>query len=673
MIKVKPYPNFYANLVVDGDKSTTIRALLLSAVAKGETKITNALFSKDTLNAINCVKQLGAKVFVDKKNKIITVNACEKIANNKRFYCGNSGTLARLLIGLLAGAGVNATVCGDASLSKRPMSRVVSPLEMRGAKINSKSGCLPIKIYPSTLTELNYVMQVDSAQVKSALLLSGLTSGAKTVVTERNLTRDHTEKMLEYLGADITVLGKQITLNKSSLIAKNIQIFSDPSSSAYYLTIGLLKGEVTVENLLASPLRTAFISKLKNHGAKFEIFNRFESCGEQVFSVTAYKSEIEYFEINQTEVPALIDELPLLAVIACFNNGAKIQGVSELRVKESDRLKGTVNLVKAIGGMAFVSDDILFIEKVKNINAFDFESDDHRMILCAHVAMLLGRGGNINGENSIQISFPTYFKNLEKNAFALIGENVKSSLSGIIHKHILSEMNFKNFCYVCVSLPCESLSEFFNKCAYKAINVTIPYKNEMQNYIKNQTKLTKKANTVNFIYKNKGYSFDGAGLVSCIRASGIPLKNKKVLLYGTGGAGRSIALEFLKAGATVYLQNRTKQNLQSFLNSINSKKLLPYLGESCDIVINATCEKQNPLFSDEQIKNAKLVIDINYAKQLRLADDCERLNVEFKNGLEMLFYQAYYADCKIAGEKFDKNKAQVCFKRFKEKYENLCS
>lgn len=673
MMHVEPYPNFYANLCVDGDKSITVRALLLSAVTKGVTKIINPLLSEDTLNAIKCVKQLGASVSIDKKNSVVTVCGREKIADNKRFYCGNSGTLARLLIGLLSGAGVTATVCGDKSLSGRPMKRVIDPLLSRGAKIYSKNGCLPIKIYPSLLGELNYAMPIDSAQVKSALLLSGLTSGRKTIVHERNFTRCHTERMLEYLGANVSVCGKTITLEKSCLTAREIEIFSDPSSAAYYLALGLLKGEVTVKNLIASPLRTAFIDKLRASGAKFDEFNSFEKCGEKVFSVTAYKSEIERFTISESEVPSLIDELPLLAVIACFNRGAEMHGVEELKVKESDRLQGIIDLIEKIGGRASFNGRTLTIESAENFNSFDFSSDDHRMTLCAHIAMLAGNGGNLYGENSVNVSFPSYFKNLKKNSLALIGSNVRHSKSGTMHKHVLSDFKLENFSYRCIDLKQEEIPRFFKKCPYKSINVTIPYKNTVCDYIKKQTGISKKANSVNFIFGGKGYSFDGEGLCLYLKSENVNLKGKKVLVYGVGGAGRSIAVSLIKNGATVFIKNRTEKKAQDFSTFINDKKLLPFNNEKCDILINATSERTKSLFLDEQILNAELVIDINYASELCLRDKCARLNVAFFDGLGMLFYQAYLADCKIADKKFDAKNAKKRFNEYKEKYENNCN
>ena len=194
MIEVLKKQNLFGNLSADGDKSITIRAILLGALSKGKTIIYNPLISQDTLAALDCVQKMGA--MVTKNNNVIEIFGTQKLKNGCIFNCENSGTLARLLIGILAGAGVEATIIGDDSLSKRPMDRVCLPLIERGANIVSNNGKLPVKIYPAKLNDFEYTMPIDSAQVKSSILLSGIVSGKKTTIIEKNFTRDHTEKML---------------------------------------------------------------------------------------------------------------------------------------------------------------------------------------------------------------------------------------------------------------------------------------------------------------------------------------------------------------------------------------------------------------------------------------------------------------------------------------------
>jgi shikimate dehydrogenase len=189
--------------------------------------------------------------------------------------------------------------------------------------------------------------------------------------------------------------------------------------------------------------------------------------------------------------------------------------------------------------------------------------------------------------------------------------------------------------------------------------------------VKNATKEAVVSGGTNFVYKNKGYSFDGKGLLIAIKQAGLPINGKSVLICGTGGAGRSIALELLKRGAIVYLQNRTKQTALDFIHSFKGKKAPKYYnGEPCDLLINATSVTDESVFNKEQVENASLVIDINYGKRLALQDLTKECKVRFLNGLEMLFYQAYYADCIIAKQKFEESKAIKCYLNFKVKYEN---
>ena len=672
MLKVTAYENFCATLNSDYDKSITIRAILIGAVSKGQTVIVNPLISEDTLSAIRCARVMGATV--KREKRAIRITGTSQIANGKSYYCGNSGTLARLLIGLLSGAGVSAKISGDKSLKARPMNRIIQPLLQRGAIIKGKNGCLPVTISPAKLTDFCYQMPIDSAQVKSAILLSGVTSGAYTQVIENNKTRDHTEVMLKYFGASLEVNDKVIELNGGTLTAKQVVVAQDPSSASYYLAIGLLKGEVTVNNLLHDKIRCAYLNKLIECGAKIQIEKINKTGCFSTCSVTAKKSVISEIIVNASEVGALIDELPLLAVIACFNSGAKFFGVSELKVKESDRFKGIISLANRLGANAFESDNGIVIQPAKAFNFFEFSSEDHRMTMCAHLAMKCAVGGVLKNEQSVNVSFKNYFKNLNKNAFALIGGNVQNSLSPIIHKHILDSFGFSEFSYQTRSLCDYEVDVFLKKCPYKAINVTIPHKNALLSMAKSASREALKSGGTNFVYKNRAYSFDGKGLLVSIEQAGFDLRGKRVLIYGTGGAGRSIALALVKSGATVYLQNRTKQTALDFISSFKGKNAPKYYnGENCDLLINATSVTCESVFDKQQVENASLVIDINYGKSLALENLAKECNVSFLNGLEMLFYQAYYADCIIAKQKFEKSKAVKCYLDFKVKYENSCS
>lgn len=663
MIKVSPKQSLHGILQVQGDKSITIRALILGCFTNGQSTIHNPLISQDTLATIDCVKKLGARVKVY-KNKIVITGGT--IKDNCRLDCKNSGTLARLLIGALAGAGVNATIFGDSSLSSRPMLRVINPLSDRGANVTHTNGCLPVSIKPAILSDFKYDMPVDSAQVKSAVLLSGLTSGKKTVVNELNHTRDHTEKMLKNAGANILVEGKRICLEKSSLTPFEIFVPKDPSSASFYLAMGLLLGEITVKDLLISPYRCGFYDKLITAGAKIVYSNKGFLSGEECATLTAFKSEINYFQVQKQEIPWLIDELPLLALLASFNNGCLIKGAGELRLKESDRFVQTINLINKTGGSVIVNGDDLLVNKTCEYKSFNYQSDDHRMIMTAFVAGLKC-GCTIKGEDCVNISFPNFFKNLNEYNYALIGENTKQSLSGGVHKIILDSFGVKNFTYECKSILSENLGEFFKKCPYKAVNVTFPFKQSVKNHLK-KPKVYGQINSFNFIFNNGCYNTDGQGLLLAFKYYNQTLKNKKVLIKGLGGAGKQIALTLSDSGTKVYVYNRTESVAKEFCH--NNPQIKLYDNEKCDILINATTLKDKSVFTNKEILNAKLVVDINYGDNLAVIKQANELNVKAFNGLAMLFFQGYVANCIAFNKKINKNKGFKLFNKYKEYYEN---
>lgn len=665
MIKVERAQTLHAVLSAKGDKSVTLRAVLLGALSKGQTVINNPLLAKDVFSTIECVKKLGATVAVE-GNKIVVTGA-KKINDGVIFNCENSGTLARLLIGALSGLGVNATVVGDSSLSKRPMERVCAPLRMRGAKIESEGGCLPVRIYPASLGDFEYKMEVDSAQVKSAIILSGVTSNTKTVIHEKNPTRDHTEKMLCDFGAFVNACDGVITVEKCSLTGCKIDVPNDPSSAAFYLGLGLLLGEVSTKRIMINPLRDGFYRVLLKAGARIEYTNEVHNSYGVVADVTAHKSNISYFEIEEGEIPTLIDEIPLIAIISAFNGGCLIKGVNELRFKESDRLNGIVELLSLAGGKAQIIDNSLRVYAGLNGNYFEYQSDDHRMIMCAYLLQSALNGGKLNGEECVAVSFPTFFEGLQKNKLCLIGKDLSLSLSGKMHKHILSKLSQEDFTYQMLSLTEDEVNEFLKKCAYKAINATIPYKEKLFLSAKEQSKSSYICECANYLLQNKGYTTDGEGLLLALKYRGERVINKSVCVYGAGGAGRSIALALKNAGAKVYVENRTASKAVDFCKRAG---LCVYNGEECDILINATSNVTDDLFSEKLVCKAQTVIDINYNKDCALISLANKLGVKAYDGKDMLFFQAYICDCILLNKGINEELAFELYSKYKVKYEN---
>ncbi len=666
MMNVAPFNSLYGLYKAGADKSMTIRAILFGAISDGVTVITDALISADTLAAVECARTLGARAAVESDKKIV-VAGTKSIKNGAVFDCKNSATTARLLIGLLAGANVEATVTGDGNLQKRPMSRVVLPLLKRGANIQASGGALPVYIHPSTLSDYEYDLLIPSAQVKGALMLSGITANVKTIINEKFITRAHTENMLPYFSGRVQKNGNKITVLPSVLKAAEITVPTDPSSAAFYVAAGLIKGEVTVKNVMLGAGRRGFYDKLLSVGANLAFSNEKTICGEPCADVTAKKSDLKQMTVTEEELPSMIDEIPVLALIAAHFNGLTVKNAGELKLKESNRLLKTAELINLAGGAANVVGDDLFVSGGIAPKYFSYQSDDHRMEMTAFIAMATGAGGRLEGENAAEISLPEFYSEFYESRSCLIGGNVSRSLSGDIHKFIATECGDKNYGYECVSIKGEKIEEFIKKSPYRLINVTIPYKETVGKYCE-KTKTASLASSVNCIIEKTGYTFDGDGLIYAMHEEGLDLSGKKILVYGAGGAGRSIAVALNAAGAIVYMKNRGLKRLNDFLkNSGKASGIKKYIAGKCDVIINASALKDKCPVSKGLIRSANCVIDINYGEKTELLKAAESLNVKNFDGISMLFYQAYLSEACARGISADEQNARLLYKKWRER------
>ena len=651
-IEARQLNNYFATLKVCPDKSITVRAVLFGGIAQGKTEIHNPLICEDTLAAIDCVRKMGATAeFVD---DVLYIEGAKKISDGQVYDCKRCGTVLRLLCGMLAGAGVNAVINGDEQLKSRPIGRITAPLSARGAKILTDNGRLPIKILPSVLTDFSYEMPLDSAQVKSAIILSGITAGATTEIIEKNFTRDHTERMLSAMGIDINICDKKITVKPGNLTGMKTEVPGDPSAAAFYLAIGLCKGYVKVKSVNISKKRAGYLYKLKECGADIVFENERLIGGEPCADIIAKKSDIKFIEVTESEIASMIDELPVIGLIGGLFNGIRIKNAGELRVKESDRFKGITDIINLAGGHAFSNGDDIVIEGGITPRYFEYSSDDHRLTMTAFVAMCCGAGGKVINAESVNKSFPDFFNNINEFKASLIGSNVDKSLSGFTHNFYLERLGkIKNYSYELLSVDNEKVEEIIKKSVYKSINVTIPYKETAFLNVKSLTRSARLSRSVNFIYEKKGYSFDGEGLIYSLKMHKIDVANKSVLVCGTGGAGRSIALALADNGANVYLKNRTENKINDYLEylagfgeRLNIKK---YNGEKCDIVVNATSLKCGLPIEESVFCGCKFAVDINYGVETDFIKTAKKHGVKFTDGKEMLFAQSYFADALISG------------------------
>lgn len=402
------------------DKAVTHRALLLAAIAEGSTVISNPAACGDTAATAACLKKLGVAVSSGKNN--LTVKGAGLRGFKKpagALNAGESGTTARLLAGLLAGQEFDSVITGQGSLLKRPMERVTRPLAAMGAVIKSSGGRLPLRISGSRLKGTDHRLALPSAQVKSALLLAGLYAEGPTSITERFQTRDHTERLLKYLGARISSAGLNLYLRPGRFNARNIKVPGDISAAAPFIVAACLLPDfkLTISNIGLNPGRMGLITTLKAMGAQITI-RPAASAPEPVGNISVSGSKLKGIRIRPDEIPAMIDELPLLALAAARAQGTTIiSGAGELRHKESDRLKTTLALFKTLGLKAEGGKDSLVIRGPQHISGGKQADtfNDHRVAMAAAVgALLAAKPVKIKDAACVKKSYPAFFADFKK-------------------------------------------------------------------------------------------------------------------------------------------------------------------------------------------------------------------------------------------------------------------
>jgi 3-phosphoshikimate 1-carboxyvinyltransferase len=356
---------------VPGDKSISHRALMLGALATGKTRISGLLEAEDVLDTAKAVTALGAPATKVGATWEVLGRGTGGLAEPKQpLDFGNSGTGTRLMMGVLAPHDITVTMTGDASLSRRPMGRVLNPLKQMGLEVEDDKDKLPLTIRgSSSLVPMVYELPVPSAQVKSAVLLAGIGTAGETTVIEREATRDHTERMLRYFGAKVrteVIDGKtHITVTgNAELEGRDVVVPADPSSAAFLIAAALIVpgSEVTVEGVLINPTRTGLYVTLKEMGADITFLNEREEGGEPVADIRARASKLRGVAVPAERAPSMIDEYPMLAVLAGFAEGTtRMDGLAELKVKESDRLAATAAGLTANGVRAEVEGDTLTV------------------------------------------------------------------------------------------------------------------------------------------------------------------------------------------------------------------------------------------------------------------------------------------------------------------------
>ncbi|HXE84393.1 MAG TPA: 3-phosphoshikimate 1-carboxyvinyltransferase [Gemmatimonadales bacterium] len=405
-----------------GDKSISHRVLMLAALAKGKSELAGLLTGEDVKSTARVLRQLGADVSTIKETKV-TVSGARLTAPSARLNCGNSGTTARLMLGILAGQRFTATLTGDASLRKRPMRRVTEPLKEMGARIRESGDGLPLTIHGGRLRGLTYTSPVASAQVKSAILFAALTGHVGVTIREPYRSRDHTERLFTHLGLDIHERGGAIVFdppNRSTAIPPlSLAVPGDPSSAAFLVGAAILAdgGELTIENVGVNPTRTGFLVVLERMGAHVDRVNLRDAGGEPVADLLVRPAALRSTEVSAAEIPTLVDEVPVLAVLASRARGSTVfREVGELRVKESNRLELIASNLRAVGVTAEAQGNDLHVEGTERAPRGKVETaKDHRLAMAfAVLGTVDGAQIKLSETQSVKISYPNFLRDLRR-------------------------------------------------------------------------------------------------------------------------------------------------------------------------------------------------------------------------------------------------------------------
>jgi 3-phosphoshikimate 1-carboxyvinyltransferase len=420
-VRIEPATAVVGHVAVPGDKSISHRAVLIGSISEGETRVTGFGRSGDTQATVDGMRALGVEIEWVGEDELIVHGVGLRGLHGGAVDCANSGTLMRLLTGIAAGQDGEFTLTGDESLSTRPMKRIAEPLARMGADVETTDGHAPLVIRGSgALRGAELEPEVPSAQVKSAILLAGLNASGPTTVIERVPTRDHTERMLGAAGAKIRTTGKSVTIEPAGALRLDaVAVPGDFSSAAPFLVAAALipGSDITVHELGVNPRRAGLLDVLARMGARISVFNRDRIGREPIASVQVQPGELIATEITAEEVPSLVDELPLVALLASHARGETVvSGARELRVKETDRIEAVTDGLQSFGARIHSRDDGWTITGVPTrLRGGKMDArGDHRIAMLAAIAGLASREGvAIEGADTAAISFPGFYDLLD--------------------------------------------------------------------------------------------------------------------------------------------------------------------------------------------------------------------------------------------------------------------
>lgn len=412
--------NLQGEITIPGDKSISHRSIMLGSLADGITEVHGFLNGADCISSMNCFRQMGVSIDYDGETVLIYGKGLHGLQKPEQTLdVGNSGTTTRLMSGILAAQDFSSRIIGDASICRRPMKRIMTPLSMMGADITSENGndCAPLLINGKPLHGIHYDSPVASAQVKSCVLLAGLYADRKTSVTEPYISRNHTELMFQSFGADIQTAGTTVSVTPADrLYGQKIQIPGDISSAAYFIAAGLITPGscITIKNVGINPTRNGILEVVEKMGGAVT-YDKLSETGEPAADITVKTSNLKGCVIEGSIIPKLIDEIPIIAILACFAEGQTIiRDAQELKVKESNRIDVMVKNLSAMGADITATDDGMIINGGRPLHGAVIDSHlDHRIAMSFAIAALNADGEtDIRGSECVNISYPSFYNDL---------------------------------------------------------------------------------------------------------------------------------------------------------------------------------------------------------------------------------------------------------------------
>lgn len=422
-MKFKKASHLQGEIIIPGDKSISHRSVMFGSIAKGTTKVSHFLQGADCLSTISCFQSMGIQIENNGSEVVVHGKGIHGLRKPEAILdCGNSGTTTRLISGLLAAQSFDVTLTGDDSIQRRPMKRIMEPLSLMGADIRSLNGndCAPLAISGRKLHGIHYTSKVASAQVKSAILLAGLYADGETKVTEPYISRNHTEIMLGHFGASVHTEGTTACIAPASeLYGREITVPGDISSAAFFLAAGILvpNSEILIRNVGVNPTRDGILKVCQSMGAKLSLLNESSESGEATADILVKSGSLHGTEIGGAIIPALIDELPIIAAMACLAEGETvIKDAAELKVKESNRIQVMVQNLSAMGADVTETEDGMIIRGGRPLHGALIDSKlDHRIAMTFAVLGLCADGETeITGAECVNISYPDFYNDLER-------------------------------------------------------------------------------------------------------------------------------------------------------------------------------------------------------------------------------------------------------------------